>query len=199
MTLDERARSATYANLLAEVPEFKEFGKIPRFNREVVITEKIDGTNAQVFVQDDGLVRAGSRKRWLTPGSDNFGFCAWVNEHADELRKLGPGRHYGEWWGPGIQREYGMAERRFSLFNVAKWGDDAIRPACCHVVPVLWRGYIGMAGMALGHALDILRHEGSQASPGFMRPEGIVIYHTASGHLYKVTLENDDKPKGADG
>ena len=199
MTLDERARSATYANLMGEVPEFKEFAKIPRFRRDIVITEKIDGTNAQVFVRDDGLVLAGSRKRWLTPDSDNFGFCAWVNANADELRKLGPGRHFGEWWGPGIQRGYGVAERRFSLFNVAKWGDDAVRPACCHVVPVLYRGPLGVAEAIVEHALGCLRALGSQASPGFMRPEGIVIYHTASGHLYKVTLENDDKPKGADG
>lgn len=197
MTLDERARSATYANLMGEVPEFKEFAKIPRFRRDVVITEKIDGTNAQVFVRDDGLVLAGSRKRWLTPDSDNFGFCAWVNANADELRKLGPGRHFGEWWGPGIQRGYGVAARRFSLFNVAKWSDDAVRPACCHVVPVLYEGPWDKGEVA--QVLDEFREYGSRASIGFMRPEGIVIYHTASGHLYKMTLENDDKPKGADG
>ena len=179
--------------------DFYQFPKIARLSRECIITEKIDGTNAQVFVRDDGLVLAGSRKRWLTPDSDNFGFCAWVNANADELRKLGPGRHFGEWWGPGIQRGYGVAERRFSLFNVAKWGDDAVRPACCHVVPVLYRGPLGVAEAIVEHALGCLRALGSQASPGFMRPEGIVIYHTASGHLYKVTLENDDKPKGADG
>ena len=30
--------------------QFAKFQKIPRLSREVVVTEKIDGTNAQVFV-----------------------------------------------------------------------------------------------------------------------------------------------------
>jgi hypothetical protein len=28
-----------------------------------------------------------------------------------------------------------------------------------------------------------------------MNPEGVVIYHTASGQLFKKTIENDEKPK----
>jgi hypothetical protein len=38
---------------------------------------------------------------------------------------------------------------------------------------------------------------GSQAAQGFMKPEGIVIYHTAGHHLYKRTCENDEQYKGA--
>lgn len=49
------------------IPEFTEFPKIYRWTRELIITEKIDGTNAQVFIGDDGLIVAGSRTRWL-PG-----------------------------------------------------------------------------------------------------------------------------------
>lgn len=37
---------------------------------------------------------------------------------------------------------------------------------------------------------------GSFAAPGFMRPEGIIVYHSASGHVFKVLLEDDDRPKG---
>src|SRR5688572_6121356 len=66
--------------------EFKPFGKIHRLNREVFITEKIDGTNALVYVADTGEVRAGSRTRWITPEWDPNGFAAWVREHADGLR-----------------------------------------------------------------------------------------------------------------
>ena len=96
-------------------PEFRPFPKIPRFDREVIITEKIDGTNASVHVTDDGHVFAGSRNRWLTWDQDNFGFARWVKEHEDELRTgLGPGTHFGEWWGLGIQRGYDLHERRFS-------------------------------------------------------------------------------------
>jgi RNA ligase len=179
--------------------EFKEFEKIARLNREVVVTEKIDGTNGLVWVSDDStIVRAGSRSRWITPEEDNFGFARWVAENVEELRKLGPGYHYGEWWGAGIQRRYGLTTKRWSLFNVALWTDDAVRPKCCHVVPTLGAG-IGLAnteGSVVGDALRMLKVCGSQAAPGFMRPEGVVIYHTAARSLFKVTLEKDEAPKG---
>lgn len=156
--------------------EFIPFPKIARLNREVVVTEKIDGTNASVYVGDDfATVLAGSRTKWITPEADNFGFARWVKEHEDELRVgLGPGTHYGEWWGAGIQRRYGLSEKRFSLFNVARWGDDAVRPKCCHVVPELSRGIsmVDRLGYAVGDAMALLRRYGSQAAPGFMKPEG---------------------------
>jgi hypothetical protein len=174
-------------------PEFLPFAKIARLNREVVVTEKLDGTNALVYVGEDGTVRAGSRSRWITPEQDNYGFARWVADRADELRELGSGYHYGEWWGAGIQRRYGMSEKRFSLFNVARWAEAY--PACCHVVPVLARGLDIRA--AAEAALERLREHGSFAAPGFAKPEGIVIYHGASKQLFKVTLEKDEAPKGA--
>ena len=156
-------------------------------SRDIVVTEKIDGTNAQVFVADDGTVLAGSRNRWITPDDDNFGFARWVAEHADELRQLGPGRHFGEWWGAGIQRRYGLTEKRWSLFNVAKWSES--RPACCGIVPVLYEG--PFTTDAVEACLDRLHREGSVAAPGFMQPEGVVVFHRASGTLLKKTLVND--------
>lgn len=45
-------------------------------------------------------------------------------------------------------------------------------------------------------ALEQLRTLGSYAAPGFNKPEGVVAFHTASGHLYKVTLERDEEWKG---
>ena len=92
--------------------EFVEFAKMARLNREVIVTEKIDGTNACVGISEDGRIFAGSRSRWITPQDDNFGFAAWVQAHRDQLLTLGPGRHFGEWWGAGIQRRYGQAEKR---------------------------------------------------------------------------------------
>ncbi len=38
---------------------------------------------------------------------------------------------------------------------------------------------------------------GSKAAPGFDNPEGVVVFHTANSSLFKVTLEGDEKPKGA--
>lgn len=191
-------------------PEFQGFPKISRLNRDIIITEKIDGTNAQVLITEDGRVFPGSRKHWLTIENDNFGFAAWVKDHEDELQKLGPGRHFGEWWGRGIQRGYGLDHKRFSLFNVSRWYDlDSLRgisqffrnkerqdvPSCCHVVPILAID-IRLDFHYIEHVLEKLRQHGSLAAPGFMQPEGAIIFHTASNYLFKVTLENDDKPKG---
>jgi hypothetical protein len=47
----------------------------------------------------------------------------------------------------------------------------------------------------INSALVDLGLYGSSASPGFYRPEGVVVYHTAANELFKVTLENDEKPK----
>lgn len=172
---------------------FEEFPKIARLRRGCVVTEKLDGTNAQVIVTDTGEVAAASRTRLITVENDNYGFARWVQANADELRKLGPGRHFGEWWGNGIQRGYGLKEKRFSLFNVERWSDPTVRPACCHVVPVLYRGTFDTDVINL--AVSDLAREGSRAVPGFMRPEGVVVWHEAARQLFKITCERDEVPK----
>jgi hypothetical protein len=182
--------------------EFQDFPKMPRLTREMVITEKIDGTNAQVAIMEleghsiagsiyekDGLALfAGSRTRWITPQDDNYGFARWCYENGEELLKLGPGRHFGEWWGLGIQRNYGMKEKRFSLFNVSRWGDPTMRPNCCHVVPELYRGMFDTG--IIETTLDLLRL-GSIAAPGYAFPEGVVIFHSHANIGFKKTLEGD--------
>lgn len=189
--------------------EFQEFQKIARLKRECLITEKIDGTNAQILIapremgedpkeaiarNGELLMFAGSRSRYITPTDDNFGFAKWVAEHADELWTLGEGHHYGEWWGAGIQRRYGLSEKRFSLFNAWRWNDgNPNRPACCHVVPNLFTGQFSTQETA--SQLERLRDCGSVAAPGFMKPEGIIIYLSAARSYFKQTLEKDDEPK----
>lgn len=173
--------------------EFKEFNKIARLSREIVITEKIDGTNASIFIGNNGEFLTGSRTRWITPQEDNYGFSKWAHENKDELLKLGVGWHYGEWWGEGIQRRYGIVGKRFSLFNVHRWNNASDIPKCCHVVPVLYRG--DFCTEKIKEVIGILQKNGSIASPGFMRPEGIIIYHTASRTLFKKTIEKDNEPK----
>lgn len=176
------------------LPEFTEFPKIYRLSREIIITEKLDGTNAQVHVAPDGTVLAGSRSRWITPEDDNFGFARWVKEHEDELRTgLGFGSHFGEWWGAGIQRRYGLTEKRFSLFNVSRWTDE-VRPACCGIVPTLYTGTFDTN--VVDTILLDLKNNGSKASPGFMQPEGVVVFHVHSGVMFKKTLDKNDGHKG---
>ena len=190
------AATRLYESQHLHAMEFVEFKKIARLSRECVITEKIDGTNGCIFIGENGEFLVGSRTRWITPEQDNYGFARWGYDHKEELVSgLGIGRHYGEWWGSGIQRGYGLTkgEKRFSLFNVHRWADDAVRPACCHVVPELWRGIFNTQDAV--EQLDILRRTGSKAAPGFMKPEGIVIFHTAGGFLFKKTIEKDETPK----
>lgn len=174
--------------------EFTQFQKIPRLSRECVVTEKIDGTNACIYIGENGEFLAGSRTRWITPQDDNFGFAKWAYEHKEELLKLGIGRHFGEWWGSGIQRNYGLMEKRWSLFNVSIWGDDAVRPACCHVVPVLFQGSFDT--YTVDRCIEKLVAQGSLASPGFTKPEGVVIYHVAAASYFKKTIEKDAEYKG---
>lgn len=229
--------------------EFQPWPKIPRLNREVIITEKIDGTNAQILIVPraevppsiidfpgacpfmsvgDFVMLAGSRTRWLGHKTDNAGFAHWVSQNREELLKLGPGRHFGEWWGAGIQRRYGLTEKRFSLFNTHRWAPlfDALAPdggkapshdlpgvlelsidcsgprqtlgpACCHVVPVIWRGTFDQFDIVA--CTEMLRSHGSFAARGFDKPEGIVVWHEAARQAFKVLLEGDDVPKGIAG
>ena len=196
-----------------EQADFNGFPKMARLNRQCIVTEKIDGTNAQILITEDGGFYTGSRNRWITPQDDNFGFSAWAHEHKEELMQLGVGRHFGEWWGQGIQRKYGLDHKRFSLFNTLRWhtygepprpipNNDPraevkyTRPApdCCHVVPVLYEGLFST--LTVHDCLYELDIYGSNAAPGFMKPEGIIVYHVAAGVGFKVTIENDHQPKG---
>lgn len=198
-----------------EAPVFTPWPKIARLNRDIVITEKIDGSNACVIVTQDGRVFAQSRTRLIEPtkSKDNFGFAQWVKFHEKSLAMLGPGHHFGEWWGIGIQRGYGLSERRFSLFNTKRWtmpgqaeilAEVQVRLPNLYVVPVLYEGPwdTGDGVGAADSMISYLRGVGSRAtvsSPdevGFKPAEGIVVFHKASGQSYKVTLENDAEFKG---
>jgi hypothetical protein len=46
------------------------------------------------------------------------------------------------------------------------------------------------------YQLDFLREHGSQAAPGFMKPEGVVLFHVAGNCGFKKTIEKDQEPKG---
>lgn len=180
--------------------EFESFQKIARLSRECVVTEKIDGTNGVILITEDSQFYVGSRNQWiLTPENiyptDPFGFARWAQDNKEELiAGLGVGRHFGEWWGVGIQRRYGLNEKRFSLFNTSRWSDDAVRPKCCHMVPILWEGLFDTT--IIQDCLNRLKERGSRAAPGFERPEGIVIFHKAANLCFKKTIEKDEEPKG---
>lgn len=204
-------------------------------NTTMAITEKIDGTNACVVIEKvdvsspmfqldpqaiwvsvvygdgtvgDFQVAAQSRKRLIAPASDNFGFAGWVWDNAAELVDLlGPGRHFGEWWGQGIQRRYGMDRKVFSLFNQHRWSgvsqerdDWFVRAQAINMtwVPLLYAGKLELA--RVDDMVDLLREEGSLAAAqwGFagQKAEGVVTYFPYLDVRLKSFLENDDVPKG---
>lgn len=192
-------------------PEFHGFKKISRLTREIIITEKIDGTNGLIYIDETNNIFAGSKSRWLWGNmqdeihNDNYGFAYWVKVNKEDLLKLGCGYHYGEWMGKGIQRNYGLAEKRFYLFNTGRWmempGNNPVSldetrkfcPLCCRVVPILYKGIFNTS--IIQSVLDELKISGSRAVNGFMNPEGIIIYHTAGNLYFKKTIINDEKGK----
>lgn len=170
--------------------EFKRWPKIPRIENETyTVTEKIDGSNACVVIDAEGNIGAQSRTQLIYPNDaehkhqDNLGFAAWVAEHADDLKKLGPGHHYGEWWGQKINRAYGLDHKRFSLF--AWYTPDENMPECCYRVPVLSQS---ARYDELDTYIDFIKM-GSCAAPGFLKPEGLVLRSNTNGGLFKVIID----------
>lgn len=202
--------------------DFEKFPKIPRLSKGWSVSEKINGTNALVHIEvvpiDPGypvrempdvvhqfyynttvtILRVGSRNRWITPNAggvttDNFGFAAWVREHATDLLRLGPGAHHGEWFGEGIQgNPLGVEGKRLALFN-PKWLDQG--PECVEVVPQLG---IAMTGQRLDEIFLDLDMDGSRVEGAAWNnlPEGIIAYHLGSGQLYKRTFVGDGGKHG---
>lgn len=202
--------------------EFRSWGKTPRLFRDIVITEKIDGTNSAVIIQElgeeadpnalaqvevDGViyeVGAQSKNRLIFPGktTDNYNFAQWVQENADLLvNALGVGYHFGEWWGKGIQKRYGDLDYRvFSLFNTRKHEETYFRtpdlngtPVNVEPVPVLYEGQFSEE--AIQEVARELLKNGSVAALFAPNPEGLCIYHTQSKQVYKFTFDQNDKGK----
>ena len=219
--------------------EFEAFPKIPRLNREWIITEKIDGTNAAIIIEECPLVEGGecdtivpgdsvlavgyrdgkayhvgaqSRKRLINLAEDNHGFAEFVYDNVEALVELlGPGRHFGEWAGPGIQKNRHELERKtFFLFNTTRfgniWTSDAAHRIGVTVVPVLGIVHNAIDLAQCEYILLGLLRGGSYAKrragerPGrHGKAEGIMFYSTAANQVFKVTLENDGVPKGLAG
>jgi hypothetical protein len=180
--------------------KFVAFNKIGRMSAGCTITEKIDGTNAQLCFDKQGNMLVGSRKREIWPegypgkgkGCDNFGFAGWAYEHRFDLFDfLGEGRHYGEWAGQGIQRGYGLEEKRFFLFNTNRFGPgkNVIPPELDSIgldsVPVLYCGEF--KSEVVDETMNGL-HGGSLINC-HPEPEGIIIWYHGLKIYSKRTFE----------
>jgi hypothetical protein len=162
----------------------------------VFITEKIDGTNGIIHITPDGVVVAGSRNRWVTDEAgvpikeDNYGFGAWVYENRELLKRLGAGTHYGEWYGLGIQRGYGLSEKRWASFDIRAKHHERGIPGV-DTVPTLCIRQLDSLNI-LDEVVAELSAKGSTLVPGFMDPEGIVIsFKNMNKARFKKYCKND--------
>jgi hypothetical protein len=83
---------------------------------------KLDGTNASVWLGQDGELQAGSRNRHLAVGEDNAGFLHWLQGQGDIkafLKNHPQYILYGEWLVPHTLKNYqDAAWRMFYVFDV---------------------------------------------------------------------------------
>lgn len=169
--------------------EFVPWPKIPRGqHEEVVITEKINGTNACIVIRDGKIVGIQSRKRFITVGkqTDNQGFAAWVAANEEDLLALGEGYHYGEWAGEGIQKnDHNIVGKKFFLFNTFRWGIHNPPPSCCDVVPVLYQGTADKD--LIDHIMRELQV--TEEAKG-NTPEGVIVYYTKTRRYEKHTFRD---------
>lgn len=145
------------------------------------ITEKMDGTNGCVIVENGEVIGFQSRKKLITSDSDNMGFAGWGEKHKEELATLGDGYHYGEWCGPGIQKNrHQLSSKEFYLFNVT------LETSCTIVkkVPVLYQE-VYTDGIIEKVMLQLLKERD-------YNPEGVMSYFLQTGTYLKATYEFSD-------
>lgn len=177
--------------------QFQPWPKIPRLKKErITITEKMDGTNSCIIIEDGEIIGIQSRKRFIYPegfadkkGCDNAGFAGWVQEHEEELLGLGDGHHYGEWAGPAIQKNpHNLSIKRFYLFNTQRWGAYAERcPKCCTTVRVLYEGPNTLEAVE-----DAMLSLQSIAKMEEYVPEGVIIFNHLAKNSYKRTYTSEE-------
>lgn len=111
--------------------EFRKYQHIERWGTssvegielgDCVVMPKVDGTNANAWLGEDGVVCAGNRKRKLSLEDDNAGFCRFVfgNKNIQSYLERNPThRLFGEWLVPHSLKTYrAEAWKKFYIFDV---------------------------------------------------------------------------------
>lgn len=185
--------------------EFKEWPKIPRGGRGklITITEKIDGTNACVIVENGVVVGSQSRNQLLGHNhitgeyevyNDNYGFAQWVKQHKYKLAGLGDGYHYGEWVGPGIQSNpHNLKKKTFFLFNSDRWRDGRQqRPEGVECVPVLYEGPNDLNDDWIDKIESTMEELEQSAREKGYTPEGVIVWYHKFRRYEKYTFKNPE-------
>lgn len=116
---------------------------------------KLHGTNAGVTITPDREVFAQSRTTVLTATDDNAGFAKWVESNVDYWKRLALSDQivtvYGEWCGPGIQKNTAINDidaKAFAVFSIqigeSIMDDDGQQHAMVIVEPDAVRDFLSL-------------------------------------------------------
>lgn len=166
--------------------EFKSFPSIPRLSKDMIVTEKLDWTNACIVIDAEWNISAQSRNNIITPDKDNYWFARWVENNKEQLKKLWEWYHYWEWWWNWIQRWYWMKEKKFSLFFY-RWVWEI--PSIVSIVPTIYEW--PFCTKKIDEIMEEMRIHWSYATK-FMNPEWIIIFHKWANMVFKKTIEWDE-------
>ena len=159
---------------------------------EVVIQEKLDGTNVGVFFEEEGLPVCQKRAGLLsTREKDQYNvFRNWVYERMEELRHVLRARWalFGEWLWQTHAVEYDCLPDYFAAFDLLDRSTRQFVPAstvretigeAVVVVPELWRGRV--AGARTLHSM--LPQFLERSAFARCAPEGVYIRFESENRL----------------
>ena len=193
---------------------YNSFPSIERLeNIYCIISEKIDGTNSLIEINETN-VRFGSRNRYISFSDDNAGFANFFKDYEARFEDAAkdittdesyPLRIYGEWFGCGIQRGYGLKDKFFMPFN-SFYSEKLIEYQVPNVIApnIMYTGKFSME--VVDTCMQQLKLNGSGVVKDYKQPEGIVIFfpkynfrlkETFDGAKWKDALpksEHDKKP-----
>ena len=193
---------------------YSSFPSIERLeNIYCIISEKIDGTNGLIEINETN-VRFGSRNRYISFSDDNAGFANFFKDYEARFKDAAkdittdesyPLRIYGEWFGCGIQRNYGLKDKLFMPFS-SFYGEKLIEYQVPNVITpnIMYTGKFSME--IVDTCMQQLKLNGSGVVKDYKQPEGIVIFfpkynfrlkETFDGAKWKDALpksEHDKKP-----
>lgn len=173
-TVYKRDPATKYKTLLLGQYSKEEFEYLR--NCQWIFTEKVDGMNIRVFLDDNGnaAYRGRTDKAQLPTG-----LSAWLARSLsdDNLKhNLGPGTClYGEGYGPAIQKggKYGI-EQRFVLFDIFYKGHWLPRIEVEYLAHLLDIDYVPIIGRGTLDEMVEMAREGFNSAWGNFLAEGIV-------------------------
>jgi hypothetical protein len=162
----------------------------PKMSRDiigdVIITEKLDGTNACVIIENGEIVGVQSRKRMINVDDDNYGFASYISQNEELILKLGDGYHYGEWCGLGIQKNpHNLDAKYFYLFDTRRWNTDNEPPEGIRRTRTLYTGTLNSNTVE-----DCMKQLELYAEENNYKAEGVVVRYILLRINEKHTFKN---------